>query len=888
MALAFSLVVSTLVVTTPALPARAAVCTPQPGKDGAANTLTGTYNTYYKPPLGTVAAGATSLNLGTIDTSSGGASTAVTVNDLLLVMQMQSGTFVSTNSSAYGGIGLGTGYTSIGSAGLYEYVYVTAVAGSTATIVGANAGGLINSYTNAAATGSTGQYTYQIVRVPQFLTATLGSSFSAAYWNGATGGVAALDIASTTNLAGASIYAVGNGFRGGGYTKSSTSPTSVLNTDFTGSVLMNGAAQPAFGTKGEGFLGTPQYVFYYTSFTTPSTPGSPTAPTPAPVANGYPGGDKGMGSPGNAGGGGTDEDPASNDQNTGGGGGSNGGAGGNGGYPWTPNYTGNTSQYSNPGVHAATGYSTANTADVGGRGAAAIKSGDIGPTRALMGGGGGAGSNNDGTNNNTANAFGSSGGVGGGIVLLRIAQTSGAGATIYSNGTTGLAPVNDGGGGGGAGGTVIVTSPAAFTGISVDVSGAAGTTADSAGSFPGNQHGPGGGGGGGVVISSSSVSVTSTGGVAGTTTPSLTTYGAANGSPGVSQLISASQIPGVASGAECYSSGGSLFTGPIGNNAGSGSYDGSVPTTNNNDFTAVSFIPSGSTPINSGTVPGTPIGNVLTGTATIVNVPNEFVYTGANTNTAAKRTVTFTINAPLAPAGWTAQVCPDNGSNAPSCATTGLWTAVGTAGATSTSTYGPVPKNTSSGTIKYWAVYSAPSGVTAFNRYDATISATDANTPTPNVNATHNELYTGYVVLTKTATVLSTNCPGLPPAGTACPGGVIKYAIDYRNIMVGGASEASMSPSPLLSTSKTTTPFSITDNGTGSWGVNSNGLMDTLVASANGSTTFGDTTAGSTFTNGTVGSKNFTCLIGGPSASLVAPGVTGTSQGTLYYRITIK
>ncbi len=608
-------IVYALVVTATVLrplPALAATCSLGPGKDGSPGTLSGVYNTYYQPPAGTLGAGSTVVPLGTLDTGGGGANTAVAANDLLLIVQMQDGSFTSSNSASYGS-GSGSGYTSLGQAGLYEYVAVQSVAGGNATILGTGAGnGLINTYVESAANGTHGQQTYQIVRVPQYVNATLSSTFHAAYWNGKTGGVAALDVASTLNLGGANVYATGGGFRGGGLTKSGVTAASALNSDWVASATMNGASAPGFGSKGEGIVGTPDYLFQYTNFTTPSTPAAPTVTSSG--ADGYPGGDQARGAPGNAGGGGTDMNPAANDENTGGGGGGNGGSGGAGGYPWTPQgySSGNNPSYyvSVPGQHTATSTTAAppdatHDPDIGGRGGAALAPS---VSRLFMGGGGGAGSNNNGSNNNASNAYGSSGGVGGGMVLMRIADASGASANIYAQGTTGLAPDNDGGGGGGAGGTVEITSPNSFTGITVHADGAAGTTAAATASDTtfGIQHGPGGGGGGGAVLSSSPVAATVAGGANGTTTTNATSYGATAGSSGVSMTISAAQVPGVASGAECYSggSGGSLFNGPVGGNATTGSYDGTVPATNNNDFTARGFFPAGATLGNTGTTPG--------------------------------------------------------------------------------------------------------------------------------------------------------------------------------------------------------------------------------------------------------------------------------------------
>lgn len=870
------------------LPARAAgVCSPGAGKDGAAGTLNAAraYNSYYQPPIGTIAAGTTSINIGTQDTGGGGALTAIGTNDLLLIIQMQDGTINSSNSSSYGDGATGAGYTSLGKAGSYEYVYVASIVGSTATIVGGAGGGLLNSYTEATATAGHGQETYQIIRVPQYTTATLSSTFHAAYWDGQTGGVAALDLASTLDLNGQSIYATGNGFRGGGLTVVGSTPAAILNNDWAASATMNSGAgtPPGHGSKGEGIAGTPDYIFEYTNFGTPSTPSAPTVINGS--ADGYPGGDQGRGAPANAGGGGTDEDPAANDQNSGGGGGGNGGTGGVGGFPWTPQYNTNTPKFSNTGLHTAAGYSTANTADIGGRGGVAISPS---VTRVFMGGGGGAGANNNGSNDNTANNYGSSGGVGGGIVMMRLSDVSGAPATVYANGTTGLAPSNDGGGGGGAGGTIEISSPNTFYGITAHADGAAGTTAARTLSYPATQHGPGGGGGGGMVLTTSAVTATVTGAANGTTTPSATSYGATSGTSGTAQTISNSQIPGVKSGAECYSgnSSGLVTTGPVGGNATSGSYDGAVATTNNNDFTAWGLIPAGATLTNTGTTPGSPIGNIISQGPTTVNVPNEFDFNNTANST---QLLTITVTAPTFPAGWTAQICSD-AAGAPNCTNNGSWI-IGAPGSQSSSTYS-VPRRTDSGAVKYWAVYSAPANLVAFTRYDATIYASDAGAA--NSNWTHNELYPGFIPLTKSQTVVSSGCPaGETPTFSSgiCPGGVMLYTIDYRNVVVGAASESALTSAwPSTAAGQ----FTITENGAASgntWGANSNGLKEALVAAANGTTTFGDSTAGSTFTGNIVGSTSFTDTPGGASGRIEPSGgaIAGAvSQGTLWFRVTIK
>ena len=822
---------------------------------------------------------------------------------------------------------------------------VTSVAGGTATIVGGGAGnGLINSYTRAAATGTTGQKTYQIIRVPQYTTATLSSTYTAAYWDGKTGGVAALDVASTLNLGGASVYATGDGFRGGGVSVATTSPSSVLNTDYVDSATMNGAnpstSPPAMGFKGEGIFGTPDYTFGYTDFSAPSAPAAP-AIGKAASGNGYPGGDVAMGSPGNAGGGGTDMNPSTNDSNTGGGGGSNGGTGGNGGYPWStvnPKYS-----QTNPALHTEGSYATADAnhnPDLGGRGATAIATGTA--TRLFMGGGGGAGSNNNGSNNNTFSADGSSGGTGGGIVLMRIAYTSGSPATIFADGTTGLAPDNDGGGGGGAGGTVVITSPNPFSGITVYARGAAGTSAyfASGDTTLTTAHGPGGGGGGGAVYSSSSVGASVSGGSNGVTVSGQAiSYGSTSGTGGISGSISDSSIPGAPSGASCFSSGGSgtatLYNGPVDATEATylgadytGSYDGSVTATNNNDFTATSMNLStaSATPTNTGTVAGTWIGSSFTfSAAPTVQIPHELYYV----DTVRRRYHQLSLQAlaPVVPANWSVHVCPDNGANAPNCAAVNTgscsatadqntWMTVTAASSVSTNsaTYcyysgrntPGVPQN-----VKYWTVYTPAAGTyTTFNRYDAFVTASD-DQATPALNNTHDEIYAGFVPITKNVAIVSNGCPAgvTPPASGVCPGGLLRYTIDFRNVMVGGGLG---SEGQLLSAFVATNPGTlvVTDTGNATFtngvGANNtatytNGLASLFPnpepggshASCNATAnTCGTSIAGTTYTGNVLASTSFTATVGGASFQLTpsgySVGASNASQGTITFAEVVK
>ncbi|MDP9122964.1 MAG: hypothetical protein M3O15_16595, partial [Acidobacteriota bacterium] len=191
---------------------------------------------------------------------------------------------------------------------------------------------------------------------------------------------------------------------------------------------------------------------------------------------------------------------------------------------------------------------------------------------------------------------------------------------------------------------------------------------------------------------------------------------------------------------------------------------------------------------NSSTTPGAWIGNTfVTGSATTINVPSELYY---NNNPGAVTTLSLQATVPAA--GWTAQVCNDNGlagaADGPSCSN-GFLT-VGAAGAKATSTHA-VAANTVVPATKVWVQYVIPAGtsLTAYSRYDAVVVASDS---AGNRNETHHELYAGFVVLTKNyALPANGGCPAgqTPPANGACPGALVTYTIDYRNVVVGAASE---------------------------------------------------------------------------------------------------
>lgn len=476
------------------------------GQNGPGGTLSGVINTYY-PGTANANAGATSISIG----ASRGAVTAIASGDLLLVIQMQDAAINSTNTDSYGdGVSGGdaSGSTALNSSGRYEYVVATSAAGASVSIRGTGASnGLANSYTNSNATGTQGQRRFQVVRVPQYSSATLGSGLTAAAWDGTTGGVLVFDVAGALSLGSAAVSLDGMGFRGGG-TRQLTGGSGGLNTDY-----VNAATNNFNGGKGEGIAGTPRYYYDATFNTVTDT-----------TIEGYPNGSVSRGAPGNAGGGGTDGNPSANDQNSGGGGGGNGGAGGVGGNSWSSNL-------------ARGGYGGAVYA-----GAA---------DRMVLGGGGG------GASRNNSSGTASSGAAGGGIVMIRAGTISGSG-TISANGSNGIGADNDGGGGGGAGGSVLVFANSGTLGsLTINARGGRGGDAwptQAPNGTPGERHGPGGGGGGGFITISASATTNVTGGANGTTTTAVDAYGATAGSTGSVLTITAGQIPGASSGAQCVPS----------------------------------------------------------------------------------------------------------------------------------------------------------------------------------------------------------------------------------------------------------------------------------------------------------------------------------------------
>ena len=481
--------------------------------------LSGVVNDYWPCSAATTAAGATSISVGA--RRAGGAGLNIAADDLVMVIQMQDGIGNTQNDGSYGdGVIAGTpdpgGATDRARAGAYEIVRATSAltgAAGTLNFEGASgAGGLVNSYGNAQPTAGAFKRSCQIVRVARYLSATLSNAtpVTGLPWstdtnvNGthddATGGIVALDVQRTLNLnTSGAISADALGFRGAhGRAQGSCANVSGLTTVFRDDRT---AEDHAF--KGEGYLGSPQWLALQADSSAAEVPGTFDVPD----------GSTARGAVGNAGGGGnscndiTDAD----DQRTGGGGGGNGGAGGQGG-------DGEIATQTNGGRPGGE-FLPANSSSLNqGR-------------RLMFGGGGGAGARSTGT------GAPSSGGAGGGAIMIRANRVIGTGQ-IRANGANAPAAADQGAGGGGAGGSITVLTNLAgqsnFTSVSLLANGGAG------GNETGNtlNQGPGGGAGGGRILISEDTSVlaalnkTANGGSNGTSLPGPIARGATPGLAG--------------------------------------------------------------------------------------------------------------------------------------------------------------------------------------------------------------------------------------------------------------------------------------------------------------------------------------------------------------------
>jgi uncharacterized repeat protein (TIGR01451 family) len=822
-----------------------------PGQDGAGGTLTGVVNAYYPPATtGTLASASTSVTLG----AASGASHAIAVGDLLLVIQMQAAAINSTNTSSYGdGIpgDPGSGSTSLGSSGLFEFVTATSAVpatGGTLQFIGSGpTGGLLNSYTYAIATTTQGQQTYQVIRVPQYTSATLSSGLAPLAWNGSLGGVLAIDVSSQLTLGG-TVAADALGFRGGGgITLAGT--TGDADTDYvtdspanlpalSGTQKDPPAGSGAHASKGEGIAGTPHWIAPPLSTITTSSTAVSTAQT---VVEGFPNGSFARGAPGNAGGGGTDGEPSNNSENSGGGAGGNGGTGGQGGYGWNSMAATNSTN--------------------GGFGGVAFPA----STSALvMGGAGGAGTVNNGSyyipSNGTNGAdcgatctgIYSSGGYGGGIVIIHAGSVAGTG-TITSNGQSTLETLNDSTGGGGAGGSILFfANSGGLGGLSLSATGGNAGNAwpiKAPGGFPGERHGPGGGGGGGVIfVSAAPASANISGGFNGNTDTVQDSYGATPGQAGFVETANIiTETPGTQSGAYC--SGADLAvtnsgTPPVVAPGGDITYTQTV--TNNGPFDAVNAVFSEGIPANTtfqsiNTVPGWTCSTPAVGGTGTISCTDPDVANGAMV------TFTVVVQVAIGTANGTQVVDVDNitsGTNDPNLANNSA-TVITTVGS-STQADLAVTNTSSSPTVVAGNNFTFTAVVTNNGPGTATApvftEATASNNATMNpVNATFVSLVppSGWNCTTPTAgttgIITCTDTSAMASGGTATFPVVMTAPVTAASgtVLTGTANIASSTPDPNNGNNSATASITVAASGQADLAVTASGTPNPVTPGNN-------------------------------------------------------
>lgn len=484
------------------------------GKDGNGNyNLAGTYIVNrYATLASSVNAGSFSVTVTSIADLKGSnifalnvmnpyASDALTTGDLVMIMQMQGADITTTDDANYGAI---TNYNNTGN---YEIRTVYSVTNNTILLCQ----NLNNSYTQS------GRSRTQVIRMPRYaqLTIASGVTLTGMTWNGANGGVVAIESNGNATING-SISANAIGFRGG------VDDKSVSSASGSAAVVLYRSTANLTATKGEGIAGSA------TDYQT------------------YLNGSNGRGAPANGGGGG-------NGHNSGGGGGSNGATSGSLG---TWNGTGiksvSTANWANAWNLESASFAT-NVSTGGGRGGYSYANSNqdaltIAPgntawggdyrnnvgglggrpldynnnTRLFMGGGGGAG---EGNNNCAGN-----GGAGGGIVFLfsngNISGTGNITAKGQDGYDTQLTNI-DAAGGAGGGGAIVALAKGSLTSISLNANGGNGGNQLY---LAGEAEGPGGGGGGGyIATTTTSITRTVAGGTNGTSASALVTEFLPNG-----------------------------------------------------------------------------------------------------------------------------------------------------------------------------------------------------------------------------------------------------------------------------------------------------------------------------------------------------------------------
>lgn len=213
---------------------------------------------------------------------------------------------------------------------------------------------------------------------------------------------------------------------------------------------------------------------------------------------------------------------------------------------------------------------------------------------------------------------------------------------------------------------------------------------------------------------------------------------------------------------------GSVLNGPQGQ-------PGAINNTNNDDFTNKSI----STGINVAPGSNTTGTNNVTFTNTLQNTGN------ANDS--------YTLTVQSFPAGATVKI------------TVGATQVTVVNAGVATGNAVPPVAISFGGTSNYTVDVQLASGITVLTGYNTVIRATSANTNTQ-WNETIDRVYTGFIRLTKTATV--SNSTGVGGATDPVPGAVITYAIVYQNVSstpaAGGSGNVTLNATSVV----------VTENGT--------------------------------------------------------------------------
>ena len=194
---------------------------------------------------------------------------------------------------------------------------------------------------------------------------------------------------------------------------------------------------------------------------------------------------------------------------------------------------------------------------------------------------------------------------------------------------------------------------------------------------------------------------------------------------------------------------GDVLLGPSGAPAAVG------PTDNNDDYTNKSVAPAA--------IAGLSHLDTLSGAVTV-----DFVNTVQNTGNADD---TYTFSAPTVPAGFTVQFSVDGGANfVPAASNPTLAVAFG-------------------GSANLIVRVTTTANASVLQGFAVVVRAASANTPAE-TNDTIDRVYTGFLRLEKTATVINNTAVGnnqsTPGPDDAVPGADIEYVITYTNVSAGG------------------------------------------------------------------------------------------------------